>query len=261
MNYDKESYEAMKDNVFAFYIDDPTQQRMALDGVNTGVDVLPSHEPLEGQKKTFFEWSSGYFAINKDLYGALAEWEMRNREEARSIALLLRGERYDQMEEYLALVEENTEEKKKQSLLSLEEYQDTLKSLRRLPKHENVLAMKKAIFQEAKKHPRHILSSNDLNLSKESFPLLYEWICASYMESVIFRPITKRLFEEEKEKELPNILWYLLLYPNFDKGEEDFVKFKPNITWEVKKGLYLVEQVSRFSNKEMYNHVLPYKRE
>ena len=100
--------------------------------------------------------------------------------------------------------------------------------------------------------------SNVIDFNKYSYRNLYEILKYEYMQNAIYRNISYNFLDEDKGVFLIPKLWFLFLYPNFDKGVEDFIKFYPNLYVEVNKSLKLVSNLSKFSNKEIYSSVQKY---
>ncbi|WP_010248424.1 hypothetical protein [Peptoniphilus rhinitidis] len=249
-------YKKLKEEELVLFLDYEREQSMLRSNLNTGVDVLED-DNIFYCKKPVHKWSTYKIGINKELFLKLCEWTTTHQgaytEELREINL-------NRLARYLKVIKSNNSTLASfKDDYSLEEYKDIaflLDSLEEDPRYREIYS---EILDCVKNEDIKYKYSNLIDFNKYNYGNLYEILKYEYMKKTIYRNVSYNFLDEDKGIFLIPKLWFLFLYPNFDKGAEDFIKFYPNLYVEVNKSLKLVNNLSRFSNKEIYKNVQKYE--
>ncbi|MBS6535630.1 hypothetical protein [Peptoniphilus harei] len=249
-------YKKLKTEELILFLDYEKEQSMLRSNLNTGVDVLED-DNIFYSKKTVDKWSIYKLGINKEFFLKLCEWTISHQntyaEELREINL-------NRLAKYLKLIKSNNSMLKSfKDTYSLEEYKDIAFLLDRLDEDSRYIEIYSEILGYVKDKDVKYRYSNLIDFNKYDYGNLYEILKYEYMKKAIYRNISYNFLDEDKGVFLVPKLWFLFLYPNFDKGVEDFIKFYPNLYVEVEKSLKLVNNLSKFSNKEIYSNVQKYE--
>lgn len=237
------------------FLDHEKEQSMLRSNINTGVDVLEDND-LFYSKKPVSKWSLYKLGINRDLFLKFCEWSITHEDR---YADELREINMKRLDRYLKIVNSNNNTLKKfKDTYSLEEYKEIFFLLETLEEDYRYKEIYSEILEYVENEKIAFKYSNVIDFNKYSYRNLYEILKYEYMQNAIYRNISYNFLDEDKGVFLIPKLWFLFLYPNFDKGVEDFIKFYPNLYVEVNKSLKLVSNLSKFSNKEIYSSVQEY---
>lgn len=228
---------------------------MLRSNLNTGIDVLEDDDIFYG-KKPASKWSLYKLGINKNLFLKLCEWSITHEgkytDELREINM-------KRLARYLKIVSSNNNTLKSfKDTYSLEEYREIFFLLETLEENYRYKKIYSEILEYVEDKKVAFKYSNTIDFNRYSYKNLYEILKYEYMQNAIYRNISYNFLDEDKGVFLIPKLWFLFLYPNFDKDVEDFIKFYPNLYVEVNKSLKLVNNLSKFSNKEIYSSVKKY---
>lgn len=249
-------YEKLKTEELILFLDYEKEQSMLRSNLNTGVDVLED-DNIFYCKKPVHKWSIYKLGINKELFLKLCEWAITHQD---VYAKELREINLNRIARYLKLIKSNNNMLESfKDTYSLEEYKDIAFLLDSLEDDLRYREIYSEILDYVKDKNIKYRHSNLIDFNKYNYRNLYEILKYEYMRKAIYRNISFNFLDEDKGVFLIPKLWFLFLYPNFDKGVEDFIKFYPNLYVEVKKSLKLVNDLSRFSNKEIYSNVQKYE--
>lgn len=256
LDIEKLFYEDLKQKKLMIFLDHVKEQSMLRSNINTGIDVLED-EDIFYKKKPISKWSVYKLGINKELFLKLCEWSTNHQNKYLDE---LRNINTKRMSKYLKIVEKNNKTLRSfKGQYTLEEYKDIfflMDSLENDPLYNEIFnKILKCIENEEVK----IRYSNRIDFNKYNYGNVYEILKYEYMQEAIYRNISYNFLDEDKGVFLIPKIWFLFLYPNFDKGVEDFIKFYPNLYVEINKSLKLVNNLSRFSNKEIYSNVQKYE--
>lgn len=245
----------MKSKGLLLFLDHEKEQSMLRSNINTGVDVLEDND-IFYSKKPVSKWSLYKLGINKDLFLKFCEWSITHEDR---YADELREINMKRLDRYLKIVNSNNNTLKKfKDTYSLEEYKEIFFLLETLEEDYRYKEIYSEILEYVENEKIAFKYSNVIDFNKYSYRNLYEILKYEYMQNAIYRNISYNFLDEDKGVFLIPKLWFLFLYPNFDKGVEDFIKFYPNLYVEVNKSLKLVSNLSKFSNKEIYSSVQEY---
>ena len=245
----------MKSKGLLLFLDHEKEQSMLRSNINTGVDVLEDNDIFYG-KKPVSKWSLYKLGINKDLFLKFCEWSITHEDR---YADELREINMKRLARYLKIVSSNNNTLKNfKDTYSLEEYKEIFFLLETLEEDYRYKEIYSEILEYVKNEKIAFKYSNSIDFNRYSYRNLYEILKYEYMQNAIYRNISYNFLDEDKGVFLIPKLWFLFLYPNFDKGVEDFIKFYPNLYVEVNKSLKLVNNLSKFSNKEIYSNVQKY---
>ncbi len=245
----------MKSKGLLLFLDHEKEQSMLRSNINTGVDVLEDND-LFYNKKPVSKWSLYKLGINKDLFLKFCEWSITHEDR---YADELREINMKRLAKYLKIVSSNNNTLKRfKDTYSLEEYKDIFVLLETLEEDYRYKEIYSEILEYVENEKIAFKYSNSIDFNRYSYRNLYEILKYEYMQNAIYRNISYNFLDEDKGVFLIPKLWFLFLYPNFDKGVEDFIKFYPNLYVEVNKSLKLVNNLSKFSNKEIYSNVQKY---
>lgn len=237
------------------FLDHEKEQSMLRSNINTGVDVLEDND-LFYNKKPVSKWSLYKLGINKDLFLKFCEWSITHEDR---YADELREINMKRLAKYLKIVSSNNNTLKRfKDTYSLEEYKEIFFLLETLEEDYRYKEIYSEILEYVENEKIAFKYSNSIDFNRYSYRNLYEILKYEYMQNAIYRNISYNFLDEDKGVFLIPKLWFLFLYPNFDKGVEDFIKFYPNLYVEVNKSLKLVNNLSKFSNKEIYSNVQKY---
>lgn len=249
-------YEKLKTEELILFLDYEKEQSMLRSNLNTGVDVLED-DNIFYCKKPVDKWSIYKLGINKELFLKLCEWTISHQN---TYTEKLREINLNRLAKYLKLIKSNNSMLKSfKDTYSLEEYKDIAFLLDRLDEDSRYIEIYSEILGYVKDKDVKYRYSNLIDFNKYNYGNLYEILKYEYMKKAIYRNISYNFLDEDKGVFFVPKLWFLFLYPNFDKGVEDFVKFYPNLYVEVEKSLKLVNNLSKFSNKEIYSNVEKYE--
>lgn len=228
---------------------------MLRSNLNTGVDVLEDDD-IFYSKKPASKWSLYKLGINKNLFLKLCEWSITHEDK---YANELREINMKRLARYLKIVSSNNNTLKSfKDTYSLEEYREIFFLLETLEEDYRYKEIYSEILEYVEDKEIAFKYSNTIDFNGYNYKNLYEILKYEYMQNAIYRNISYNFLDEDKGMFLIPKLWFLFLYPNFDKGVEDFIKFYPNLYVEVNKSLKLVNNLSKFSNKEIYSSVKKY---
>lgn len=248
-------YEKMKSKGLLLFLDHEKEQSMLRSNINTGVDVLEDND-IFYSKKPVSKWSLYKLGINKNLFLKLCEWSITHEDK---YADELREINIKRLARYLKIVSSNNNTLKSfKDTYSLEEYKEIFFLLETLEEDYRYKKIYSEILEYVENGKVAFKYSNAIDFNRYSYRNLYEILKYEYMQNAIYRNISYNFLDEDKGAFLIPKLWFLFLYPNFDKGVEDFIKFYPNLYVEVNKSLKLVNNLSKFSNKEIYSSVQKY---
>lgn len=237
------------------FLDHEKEQSMLRSNINTGVDVLEDND-LFYNKKPVSKWSLYKLGINKDLFLKFCEWSITHEDR---YADELREINMKRLAKYLKIVSSNNNTLKRfKDTYSLEEYKEIFFLLETLEEDYRYKEIYSEILEYVENEKIAFKYSNSIDFNRYSYRNLYEILKYEYMQNAIYRNISYNFLDEDKGVFLIPKLWFLFLYPNFDKGVEDFIKFYPNLYVEVNKSLKLVNNLSKFSNKKIYSNVQKY---
>lgn len=253
---DNNIYNNLKEKELIIFLDHEKEQQMLRNNLNTGVDVLEDDNIFNTRKKVS-KWSIYKLGINKNMFLKLCEWSITHEgkyfEELRKINL-------NRLANYLRIIEGNNKILNSfEDEYSLEEYKEIFFLLDKLDENSEYNEIFSSVLDYIEDKDISYTSANRIHFNKYDYRNLYEILKYEYMQKAFYRNISFNFLDEDKGIKLIPKMWYLFLYPNFDKGVEDFIKFYPNLYIEVNKSLKLVNNLSRFSNKEIYSNVQKYE--